>query len=67
MKHDLIKRILSSLILLPIALFLIIKGSILFNIFLTITLVIALYEWHKMSKSKPYYFFGLIFISISFI
>ena len=66
MKHDLIKRILSSFILLPIALFLIIKGSILFNIFLTITLVITLYEWHKMSKLKPYYFFGLIFISISF-
>jgi len=66
MKHDLIKRILSSLILLPIALFLIIKGSILFNIFLTITLTITLYEWHKMSKLKPYYFFGLIFISISF-
>ena len=66
MKHDLIKRILSSLILLPIALFLIIKGSILFNIFLTITLAITLYEWHKMSKLKPYYFFGLIFISISF-
>ena len=66
MKHDLIKRILSSLILLPIALFLIIKGSILFNIFLTITLAIILYEWHKMSKLKPYYFFGLIFISISF-
>ena len=66
MKHDLIKRILSSLILLPIALFLIINGSILFNIFLTITLAITLYEWHKMSKLKPYYFFGLIFISISF-
>ena len=66
MKHDLIKRILSSLILLPIALFLIINGSILFNIFLTITLAITLYEWHKMSKWKPYYFFGLIFISISF-
>ena len=66
MKHDLIKRILSSLILFPIALFLIIKGSILFDIFLTITFAITLYEWHKMSKSKPYYFFGLIFISISF-
>jgi len=66
MKHDLIKRILSSLILLPIALFLIIKGSILFNIFLIITFAITLYEWHKMTKSKPYYFFGLIFTSISF-
>jgi len=66
MKHDLIKRILSSLILLPIALFLIIKGSILFNIFLIITFAITLYEWHKMSKLKSYYFFGLIFISISF-
>ena len=66
MKHDLIKRILSSLILLPIALFLIIKGSILFDIFLTIILAITFYEWHKMTKSKPYYYFGLIFISISF-
>ena len=66
MKHDLIKRILSSLILLPIVLFLIIEGSILFDIFLTIILAITLYEWHKMTKSKPYYFFGLIFIFISF-
>jgi phosphatidate cytidylyltransferase len=66
MKHDLIKRILSSLILLPIALFLIIKGSILFDIFLAIILAITFYEWHKMTKLKPYYYFGFIFISISF-
>ena len=66
MKDDLIKRILSSIVLLPITLFLIIKGTILFDIFLTIILAITLKEWHKMTKSKSYYLSGLIFIFISF-
>ena len=66
MKNELIKRILSSLILIPIALFFIIKGSFLFNFFIIICFLITVYEWHNMSKNKPYYIFGHIFLLFSF-
>ena len=66
MKQELQKRILSSLILIPIALFFIIKGSFLFNFFIIICFIITSYEWHKMSYKKPYYLIGLLFLIISF-
>ncbi len=66
MKQELQKRILSSLILIPVALFFIIKGSFLFNFFIIICFMITLYEWHKMSYKKPYYLIGLLFLIISF-
>ena len=66
MKNELIKRILSSLILIPIALFFIIKGSFLVNFFIIICFLITVYEWHNMSKNKPYYIFGHIFLLFSF-
>ena len=52
MNKELIKRILSSIILIPVALFFIIKGSFLFNFFILICFLITSYEWHKMSKKK---------------
>ena len=66
MKNELIKRILSSIILIPIALFFIIKGSFLFNFFIIICFLITVYEWHNMSKNKPYNIFGHIFLLFSF-
>ena len=66
MKNELIKRILSSVILIPIVLFFIIKGSFLFNFFITICFLITVYEWHNMSKNKPYNIFGHIFLLFSF-
>ena len=66
MKQELQKRILSSLILIPITLFFIIKGSFLFNFFIIICFIITSYEWHKMSYKKPYYLIGLLFLIISF-
>ena len=66
MKNELIKRILSSIILIPIALFFIIKGSFLFNFFITICFLITIYEWHNISKNKPYNIFGHIFLLFSF-
>ena len=63
---ELTKRILSSLILTPIALYLIIKGNILFNFFILICFIITSYEWHKMSSKKSYYLLGLFFLFISF-
>ena len=66
MKKKIIKRILSSIILAPIAIFFIIKGSFLFNFFIFICFLIAAYEWHVMTKKKKYSIFGYLFLIISF-
>ena len=66
MNEELSKRILSSIVLVPLAFFFIIKGSILFNLFILICFIITSYEWHKISKQKSYNFIGYIFIIISF-
>ena len=66
MGQELTKRILSSLILIPITLFFIIKGSYLFIIFISICLGVIIYEWHMMSKKKSFKIFGFLFLIISF-
>ena len=65
-KNELSKRIISSLIIIPVALFFIIKGSFLFTSFIIICFLISSYEWHKMSNKKPYYLPGLLFLILSF-
>ncbi len=60
------KRFLSSLLLIPIALFFIIKGTYFFNFFILICLLISSYEWFHMSKNKKYNIPGFIFIIFSF-
>ena len=67
MKNETLKRILSSLILIPIALFFILKGSIFFIFFILVCFLITSYEWHMMSKKKSYYFLGFIFLILSFL
>ena len=66
MEKELQKRILSSIILLPLSLFFIIKGSAFFILFLTILFVIACLEWFKMTKSNEYKIFGTLFLLFSF-
>ena len=66
MNKELLIRVLSSLIILPIVFFFIIKGSIFFNFFILILLLLTLYEWHQLSFKKRYYLPGLIFIFLSF-
>ena len=66
MNNEILKRILSSLILIPVALFFIIKGSYFFNFFILICFLISSYEWHLMSKNKKYHLSGFIFIIFSF-
>ena len=65
-KNELTKRISSSLILIPIVFFIIIEGSILFNVFICTCFVITAYEWLQMSKLNIQKIFGLFFIIISF-
>ena len=66
MNKELSKRILSSLILIPVCLFFIIKGSFLFNFFLLTCFFVSVFEWHSISKKKSYYIFGLFFLFFSF-
>tara|TARA_Y100000590_G_scaffold344444_1_gene393860 strand:- start:514 stop:1155 length:642 start_codon:yes stop_codon:yes gene_type:complete len=66
MKSELLKRILSAIILIPLVAFFIIKGGIYFNFFILVCFLIALYEWHMMSKNKLYSLYGYIFLFFSF-
>ena len=66
MSDELKKRILSSILLIPTVLVIIIKGSLIFNLFLIISFFIILYEWHIMRKNKNYYYLGILFLIFSF-
>ena len=66
MINELFKRILSSLILIPLSIFCIIEGDIFFKIFLTVSFLISIYEWNYMTKNHKYLIFGLVFLCISF-
>ena len=66
MNKELYKRVISSILLLPIVLFFIIKGSFLFNFFILICFFISAFEWHKMTKNFLYKIFGFSFLIFSF-
>ena len=66
MEKELQKRILSSFVLIPIAIFFIIKGTYFFNFFILICLFISIYEWLNMSKKKEYKIPGIFFLILSF-
>ena len=52
MSKEFKKRILSAIILFPLSFFIILKGSLLFNLFLLVCFIITSFEWHQMSKKK---------------
>ena len=61
------KRLLSSIILIPISVFFIIKGSVFFIFFLSVLFLATSYEWLKMNKKNDLLkFFGIIFLFLSF-
>ena len=61
------KRVLSSIILIPISIFFIIKGSVFFIFFLSVLFLATSYEWLKMNKKNDLLkFFGIIFLFLSF-
>ena len=67
MIKDFEKRLLSSLILIPTAIFFIIQGSVFFIFFLSILFLTTSYEWLKMSKKNNLLkFLGIIFLFFSF-
>ena len=66
MSTELTKRILTSIVLVPLIIFLSIKGSLIFNIFLVICFLITSYEWYKMPKKIIIALTGNLFILFSF-
>ena len=63
---ELTKRILSSVVLLPIMFFIIIKGTYYFNTMIILFFFISVYEWIKLSKNKIYKLPGIFFLIFSF-
>ena len=61
------KRLLSSIILIPSAIFFIFQGSVFFTFFLMILFLVSSYEWFKLSeKNFLLKFLGIIFLLFSF-
>ena len=63
---ELKKRILSSIILLPLALFFIFAGSFYLIFFTLICFFVSIYEWNKMIKKIELKFLGSLFLIFSF-
>ena len=64
--RELQKRILSSIILFPIAYYFILSGSFYLIFFTIICFLVSIYEWNKMVKKKKFKFLGSLFLIISF-
>ena len=66
MSSELFKRILSSVILLPLLFYIIISGSFFIISLIIICFVVSCYEWNNMNKNKSNKIFGFIFLLFSF-
>ena len=67
MQSELKKRILSSIIIIPITFFFIVQGSTFFLFFLSLLFLISSYEWIKIiKKSNIIRLIGIIFLFVSF-
>lgn len=64
--NEFYKRFMSSVILLPLILIVIIEGNFFFNIFLILFLILSIIEWLKISFNRVYLFVGVIFLIFSF-
>ena len=64
---ELQKRILSSIILIPISIFFIFQGSIFFIFFLSLIFLVTSYEWFNLSKKNELLrVIGILFLFLSF-
>ncbi len=66
MNKEFQRRILSSLILIPLSFFVIIEGSFIFYSFLLFCFFVTSFEWYLMSKKKNYHLIGYFFLIFSF-
>ena len=63
---ELLNRFISSIFLIPLIIFLIIEGGIIFNIFILICFFLTLFEWNHMSKKYSHHIPGIFFLIFSF-
>jgi len=66
MSSEFFKRVLSSIILIPLIFYFIIQETIIIFFFTIICFLISCYEWHMMTKNKFYKYYGFLFLLISF-
>ena len=67
-KREIDKRILTSLILIPIVIISLFSEKIYFNILLFIVFLISTYEWYYINKkSLDYFFIGFLVIAAAII
>ena len=66
MKYELYKRILSSILLIPLTLYLVFEGNVFFNFFILLCLFLTIYEWVMMNNKKIFIFLGVFFLIFSF-
>jgi phosphatidate cytidylyltransferase len=66
MDNEFFKRLLSSIVLIPVVFFFTVKGSFIFNFFLLVCFFITSYEWFRMMKKSLLKITGIIFLILSF-
>ena len=66
MNKELVKRIISSIIILPLAFYFLISGPFFSIFFIIVCLYVSCYEWNKMSKYYSNKIFGFIFLLFAF-
>ena len=66
MNNELVKRILSSIILLPSVFYFLQAGSFFSIFFIIACFIIACYEWNRMNKNNYDKVFGFIFLLFAF-
>ena len=64
--NELQKRILSSIILIPITIFFIFQGTLFFGFFLSIFFLATSYEWIKMNKINSLKIVGVCYLFFAF-
>ena len=67
MKKELQKRVLSSIIIVPIAIFFIIQETLYFAFFLSVCFLATSYEWIKISKKNILKIIGIFYLLSAFI
>ena len=60
------KRLISSILMVPVIIFIVLLGSYYFIFFLYLCFAISIYEWINMSNSKKYLVPGLFLLMMSF-
>ncbi len=66
MKNEILTRLVSSIVLFPLALYCVIEGSFIFLCLIIICYFISVYEWQKMKLDNYIKIFGNLFLIFSF-